>query len=155
MTGLNLHALARDLIQSVHPEEKVTLYQSVGQINVKGVITPKYAPGQTVLAQVQSVGDAKLYHTDRVGQNDITRHFYLFANPALPPAGIVRPLARGGDIIRRASGSLCASDCTWWQVVSVPEDFSAGSGWVLVLASLQTIAPDFSASDWFAPELAP
>lgn len=141
MMGLNLHAIAHPMVTAIHPDETVTLYQSQGQINVAGKITPIYLPPQEVQAQVQTASDAALYHADRVGQNDVTRNMYLFANPYTPPAGVVRPMARGGDIIQRANG-------TWWQVVSVPEDFS-GVEWVMVRCSLQVKAPDFSASSWW------
>lgn len=141
MMGLNLHGMVRPIVAAVHPDESVTLYQSAGQRNVKGEIMPVYAASQTVTAQVQNVGDAALSHADKVGQNDVTRHFYLFATAQRPSAGVVRPLARGGDILQRA-------DNTWWLVVAVPEDFSQ-VGWVCVRCCLQVIAPDFSTSAWY------
>lgn len=144
MNGLNLHALVRPMIAAVHPEETVTLYQAHGQTNVAGKITPLYAAPRPVQAQVQNVGDAALAHADRVGQNDITRHMYLFATPGDAPAGVVRPLARGGDMIQRGP----AAGGTWWLVTAVPEDF-AQVGWVCVRVTLQVKAPDFSASEWW------
>lgn len=141
--GLNLHALARPFIGAVHPEEEVTLYQSVGQVNELGVIKPKYAAPKILRAQVQSVGDAALSHADKVGQNDVTRHFYLFATPGNAPAGVVRPLARGGDMIQRCP----EHGNTWWLVTATPEEFSR-AGWVCVRGTLQVKAPDFSVSDW-------
>lgn len=134
MIGINLHALARTMIAAVHPEEEVTMYQSAGQVNVLGQIKPLYAAPKVVMAQVQSVGDAALAHADKVGQNDITRHMYLHADAANPPAGLVRPLAKGGDMIQRGDG-------TWWLVTATPEDFSS-VGWVLVRVTLQVKAPD-------------
>lgn len=141
MMGLNLHSLVSPLVAVVHPEEEVTLYQSTGQENVHGTIKPKYAAPQQVRAQVQSVGDAALSHADKVGQNDVTRHFYLFASPRNAPAGVVRPLARGGDMIQR-------KNTTWWLITATPEEFSR-AGWVCVRGTLQVKAPDFSASDWW------
>lgn len=139
--GINLHSIVRGAISALHPDDTVTLYQSAGQQNVKGEIKPVYDAPQSVTAQIQSESDEKLYHADRVGQNDVTRRFYLFADPAKRPAGVIRPLARGGDIIQRTDG-------TWWLVVAVPEDFSA-AGWTQVRCSLQAKAPDFSASPWW------
>ena len=141
MMGLNLHAIVHPMVTVIHPDETVTLYQAQGQTNVAGKITPVYLPPQPILAQVQTASDAALYHADRVGQNDVTRNMYLFANSDTPPAGVVRPMARGGDIIQRANG-------TWWLVVAVPEDFS-GVEWVMARCSLQVKAPDFSASPWW------
>lgn len=139
--SLNLHALANPLISTIHSNELVTLYQSTGNKNIKGNIRPTYAEGILVSAQVQSVGDAALQQMGIEGQNDITRLFYL-NSLNLTPSGIVRPLARGGDIFQRTDG-------TWWLVVAVTDDFSTQSGWVCVRASLQVIKPDFSFSDWW------
>ncbi|MEG2172372.1 MAG: hypothetical protein RRY29_03830 [Desulfovibrionaceae bacterium] len=147
MMGLNLHGLVHPVIALVHPDETITMYQSMGQRNIKGKITPIYAAPQTVMAQVQAVGDAALAHADRVGQNDITRHFYLHATAQRPPAGVVRPLARGGDIFQRAQ----EHGGTWWLIIATPEEFSR-VGWVCVRCSLQAIAPDFTASDWYTEQ---
>ena len=53
MSGLNLHAIVRGAITSVHPDETVTLYQSTGQSNNYGIVTAQYAEPQTVKAQVE------------------------------------------------------------------------------------------------------
>lgn len=45
---LNLHALVRGSISALHPDETVSLRQSIGQKNVKGRIAPVYAPALTV-----------------------------------------------------------------------------------------------------------
>jgi hypothetical protein len=141
---MNLHEMVRTAISAVHADETVTLYRAAGQTNVKGEIKAAYAPGETVKAQIQSEGDDALAHSDRVGQNETNRRFYLMASsPADKPAGIVRPLARSGDMLQRA-------DETWWLITALTEDFS-GAGWVAVRATLQVKAPDFSASDWWTP----
>lgn len=141
MNGLNLHAIVRGSITAVHPDESVTLYQSIGQDNVKGKIVPTYAAPQVVQAQVQSESDDKLFHADRKGENESTRRMYLYADASAPdmrPAGIVRPMARGGDFIMRNDG-------TWWLVVGTPDEF-ARVGWVSVRTVLQVTGPDLSAS---------
>lgn len=53
---MNLHSLVRGAITTLHPDETVTLRQSTGQQNVRGRITPVYAPAQVVNAQIQSLG---------------------------------------------------------------------------------------------------
>ena len=63
---MNLHAMVRGAIPALHPDESVTLRQSVGQKNVRGRIVPVYAPGQTVAAQIQSLGSDDLQHTEAV-----------------------------------------------------------------------------------------
>lgn len=137
---INLHAAVRSAITGLHPDEAVALRQSVGQQNVRGRITPVYAPEQTVQAQIQSLGQNDLAQAEQTSNTRVDRKAYLYApNPALPPQGIVRPLARNGDMLRRADG-------TWWLVTAMIEDFTA-SGWVCVGITQQVRGPDLSASD--------
>ncbi|WP_297848788.1 hypothetical protein [uncultured Desulfovibrio sp.] len=137
---INLHAAVRSAITGLHPDEAVALRQSVGQQNVRGRITPVYAPEQTVQAQIQSLGQNDLAQAEQTSNTRVDRKAYLYApNPALPPQGIVRPLARNGDMLRRADG-------TWWLVTAMIEDFTA-SGWVCVGITQQVDGPDLSASD--------
>lgn len=136
---MNLHALVSSTIGSVNPNTTVVLYQSTGQVNVAGVITPLYAAPELVPAQVQSFAEAELKHMDRMGQNDILKKFYLIAGET-PPAGLVRPAARGGDIIHYAG--------YYWLVEAMPDDFSP-AGWVCVRGVMQVKGPDFSASPWW------
>lgn len=132
---LNLHSIARSAIIALHPEESVTLYQASGQTNNQGVISPTYEPAQTVQAQIQSLSTDELANVENVAQTGQVRKAYLFGPPvtSLTPQGIVRPLARSGDMIQRADG-------TWWLVTGMMEDFSA-SGWVCVQITQQVDAP--------------
>ena len=132
---MNLHAIARGAVQTLHPEETVTLYQSSGQTNARGVISPTYEAAQTVQAQIQSLSTDALANAEDTAQTGQTRKAYLFGPPvtSLVPQGVVRPLARSGDMIRRADG-------TWWLVTGMMEDFSA-SGWVCVQITQQVEGP--------------
>lgn len=137
---INLHAAVRSAITGLHPDEAVALRQSVGQQNVRGRITPVYAPEQTVQAQIQSLGQNDLAQAEQTSNTRVDRKAYLYApNPALPPQGIVRPLARNGDMLRRADG-------TWWLVTAMIEDFTS-TCWVCVGITQQVDGPDLSASD--------
>ena len=136
---MNLHAIVRGAIPALHPDETVTLRQSVGQRNIRGRIVPVYAPAQTVTAQIQSLGSDDLRHAEAVNLTQRDRKAYLFAPaPTTPPAGIIRPLSRNGDMIQRDDGS-------WWLVTAMLEDFTA-SGWVCVGMVQQLEGPDLSAS---------
>ena len=132
---LNLHSIARSAIVALHPEESVTLYQASGQTNNQGVISPTYEAAQAVQAQIQSLSTDELANVENVAQTGQVRKAYLFGPPvtSLIPQGIVRPLARSGDMIQRADG-------TWWIVTGMMEDFSA-SGWVCVQITQQVDAP--------------
>lgn len=133
--GMNLHDLVRGAIPPLHPDESVLLVQSTGSLNVRGVVTPQYADAVQVRAQVQSMGNDDLKAMNDTARTEVQRRAYLYsATPAgLVPQGIVRPLARGGDLLRRADG-------TWWLVAAMMEDFSA-SGWVCVRIVQQIVAP--------------
>lgn len=132
---MNLHAIVRSVIPAVHPDEAVTWYRSTGQTAMDwGQVSRTYAEGVPLVAQVQSEGDAALFYANRAAENSIVRKFYLMADPATPPAGIVRIEARSGDFILRRDG-------TWWYVDAVTEDFSANAGWVSVRGVLQNTIP--------------
>lgn len=136
----NLHGLVRQAITALHPDETVTLRQSIGQGNVRGRLTPVYGPAQMVQAQIQSLGQNDLAQREATSNTRIDRKAYLFAPDAnLPPQGIVRPLSRTGDMIQRADG-------TWWLVTAMIEDFTA-SGWVCVGITQQVDGPDLNASE--------
>ena len=137
---MNLHGLVRQAITALHPDEAVTLRQSIGQRNERGRVTPVYGPAQVVQAQVQSLGQNDLAQREATSNTRIDRKVYLFAPDAtLPPQGIVRPLGRTGDMIQRSDG-------TWWLVTAMIEDFTA-SGWVCVGITQQVDGPDLSASE--------
>ncbi|MDR3037879.1 MAG: hypothetical protein LBV21_01070 [Candidatus Adiutrix sp.] len=156
--GLNLHGLVRGAISAIHPEVPATLYQSQGQTTGPGgEIRPIYAPGRAVSTQMQSEGPSVLAQVDRVGQEEVSRKFYLFSDPepGQRVAGIVRPLSRNGDMLHLAEaaeepGQICPHASGWWLVEATIEDFSR-SGWVSVRATLQVKPPDFSGSDWWTP----
>ena len=98
--GLNLHAVVRGSINAIHPDEEVQLLHSTGSVpDENGFAAPQYERTMGVMAQVQSEGDAALFHADMAGANSIVRKFYLFAPKdfAKQTAGIFRPLSRAGD----------------------------------------------------------
>lgn len=133
---LNLHDLVRGAINIVNPDEDVWLIQNIGQTNVKGRITASYAPAQKVKAQVQTLSGDDLTVMNDTERTERDRKFYLYSDTetGTPPSGIIRPLGKSGDFIRRADG-------TWWMVYNVTEEFIT-SGWVLVLASQQAQVPE-------------
>lgn len=120
---MNLHALARGAITSIHPEEMVQLYQSLGNINKMGRVVPQFTPAFSLMAQIQSEGGDTLEQNRDVNFTSQIRRCYLFSDQSPDiPQGIVRWYGRGGDIIERGDG-------TFWKVVAILEDFS-DVGWV-------------------------
>lgn len=133
MSGLNLHNIVRGAITSVHPDETVTLYQALGQVNEYGIVKAQYTAPQAVQAQVQNATGADLALVEKVSQSTDVMRFYLYADAAFPPAGLVRPFVRTGDMIRRDNG-------TWWLVTATQDAFEC-VGWVCVLGTLQELPP--------------
>lgn len=133
---INLHDIVRPVIPILHPDENVVLVQSTGNVNVRGIVTPTWATPQMVIAQIQSMGADELKAQTDVSVAGEQRKAWLYSDTAagLTPDGIVRPLARGGDLIRRADGS-------WWYVAGLQEDFTA-SGWVSVHIAQQITVLD-------------
>ena len=109
---MNLHAIVRNTITALHPDETVTLYQSLGQVNVLGRVKPSYAEGVVVQAQIQTLSADELAQREDASKTEIHAKAYLMADEAYPPAGIIRKFARNGDFIRREDG-------TWWLITSV------------------------------------
>lgn len=143
--GINLHGVVRGVVNALHPDAKGTLYRSTGQTtSADGKVKATYAEGVPVLVQVQSESPTELFHTDRVGQEEVSRKMYLFsaAGTDARVAGIVRELARNGDMLRMDEPGVPG---VWWLITAVVEDFSR-SGWCCVRATLQVKAPDFGGS---------
>ena len=132
---INLHDIVRVVIPILHPDEDVLLVQSTGNVNVRGVVTPTWATPQMVIAQIQSMGADELKAQTDVSVAGEQRKCWLYSDtvPGITPDGIYRPMARGGDLIRRADGS-------WWYVAGLQEDFTA-SGWVSVHIAEQVTVP--------------
>lgn len=133
---LNLHDIVRGAINIVNPDEDVWLIQNISQTNVKGRITASYAPAQKVKAQVQTLSGDDLTVVNDTQRTERDRKFYLYAETKTgnAPSGIIRPLGKSGDFMRRNDG-------TYWKVYNVSEDYTT-DGWVLVLASQQVDVPE-------------
>lgn len=141
--AINLHGIVRGVINSIHEDETVHWYRFAEQVNVGGALFPSFFAPVTVRAQVQIEGNEALTHNNNTGESEVMRRFYMYADGVmLRPAGVVRPNARGGDLLFRPA------DSTWWLITATKDDFSE-SGWVCVNA-VQQIKPD-----GFVPEVTP
>lgn len=127
---MNLHAIVRGPITSIHPDETCELYQASGLVNDRGIIRTQYTGPATVEANWQPQANA-IAHNDGMDTTDRTWRVFLYSDEALPVLGITRlPSMRTGDILKRADG-------TWWAVTSVDGNWSA-DGWAEVTVTQQT-----------------
>jgi hypothetical protein len=134
--ALNLHQMVRSAINTLHPDQSGLLYRSNGQSPVgDGTFKPAYLEPVSVKIQIQTESPAVLAHTNNTGNEEISRKMYLLSEQDMNTkvAGIIRPFARGGDMIK-------LDDDTWWLVTGTIEDFSR-SGWSCVRVTLQNKPP--------------
>nr|DAH90064.1 MAG TPA: head closure knob [Caudoviricetes sp.] len=141
--GLNLHKIVRRTINAVNADQSVELYRMTGrqQRDAEGDTTPIFTGPFEAKAQIQSPGADDIQLIERLELQTTVRRFYLYASgdPAERPWAQWRPLGRSGDLIKDKNGY-------WWLINSVVEDFSE-SGWVCVLATMQTTPIDMIIED--------
>ena len=118
---LNLHNIVRPAITANKPDEPFTVYRSVGQRNVKGVMTAIYAEIGGYTGQFQS--------------GTIKRKVYLYApdDTKTRAWSVYRKESRSGDFLKDSRGD-------YWLVEAVLEDFSA-VGWECLRVTLQQTEP--------------
>ena len=131
---MNLHAIVRGPITSVHPDETCVLFQSAGQRNYRGLTTPIYKPGVEVMANWQPTGEP-LEHEDGMNTTPQEETVFLYSEQTYPVKGLTRfSSMRTGDILGRKDG-------TYYRVTNVDEDWSE-DGWACVTVSQTPTAPE-------------
>lgn len=139
---MNLHKIANAAVKTVHPNEVITLFKALGQVNEFGIVKAKYLAPEVFEAQVQDDADSGLTHSDTVNQTGHAKRFYVNkydGGSGLEPHDLVRQKNRTGDIILRKDG-------TYWLVTAVIEEFDLHT---VLKAELLTKEPDFSEQDWY------
>lgn len=127
---MNLHALTRQVITSVHPDRKVRVLRSAGQtIGPDYVQRPVWQPCVEMSAQVQPVPDKTLQWLLQARSSSVWRDVYAYG--AL--YGLDRTTERGGDLLY--------FDDYEWQVDQVLEDFAPGAGWTKVRVIRLRVCP--------------
>lgn len=139
--SLNLHAIVRPAISMNKADAPFTVFRSVGQKNVRGVLTAIYERYNGYTGQFQSEGDSALYHAELGTQSTIIRKLYLYAPDNLKDRvwSVYRTQSRSGDFIRDQKGQ-------YWSVTAVLEDFSE-CGWECVRVTLQQVKPTLKDKD--------
>lgn len=133
---MNLHALAVGCIKAVHNTEVCTIYQSEGQVNIKGRVTQKFREPFNMECDIQPLSPQDLQQFQPADRDTkIDWKIYLYSNNAFPISSVRRlPIARGGDFVKRANGR-------WYLITVVMEDWQ-DEGWACVGAVEQKKPPD-------------
>lgn len=134
---MNLNKLANSICKIVHPNQPLVFYKADGQVNLKGVLTPKYQAAVNVVGSIQPLDTNTLKHLESINDTKATEQ--AFVNFGLSDVKRV-PTTGGGDFLQ-------SSDGVFWLVTSVIEDWNE-DGWCVVGITQQVTPPDFSASDW-------
>lgn len=125
---MNLHGLVRSAINTVNPDQLITLKRSNGYITDKaGKQIPQYETLKG-MAQIQAMSSSDLRHTDNLNIQGTMRAVYLQGNWC----GVVRADQKGGDILE--FGQTPNSPVQTWKVVSVVETWP---DWSKVIVCLQ------------------
>jgi hypothetical protein len=135
---MNLHGIVRGAINSVNADRPALLLKSTGATsNADFSQTPGYAPGVSVIVQIQPLGKDELRQIEKLNLQGVFRTIYMFGNTQ----GVVRVLAEGGDLVQFApfQGQAVQN----WKVigpVSGPWNVEDG-GWTKFIVCLQTDTP--------------
>lgn len=121
---MNIRGLANTAIQTINPNEIVTVLRSTGYTQGAGARqVPSYADPITGSAQVQALDGDDLKQIDGLNIQGVIKAIYLYGELA----GTIRPDQTGGDIIKRKNNTET------WLVVKVLEGWPNWSKAVIVL----------------------
>lgn len=135
--SLNLHNIARPLIQAVNADTRCLYLKSTGFTpNAAGKQIPAYAPPLSVWAQIQPPSSADLKHMEYMNIQGTTRAAWLYGDPQ----GISRVDARGGDLLQFPQYTGMPNDN--WLIAKPDETWPVGDGdWSKIFLVLQTDRP--------------
>jgi hypothetical protein len=124
---MNLHGIVSPYIAAVNPSIPVSFRASTGSaLAPGGHRQPTYADAVTVRAQVQPLQFKDITQLDSLNIQGTRIAIYLYGRAD----GLVRPQAKGGDLIDIATGVAAGT----WLVAVVAEQWP---DWVKVLCTLQ------------------
>lgn len=122
----NMHGLVRGLIQTINPDETVTLKTSTGYDTLgDGTQVPQYSTQSYPGSQIQALSGDDLKQIANLNLQGTLRKGYFYGDVQ----AIVRAAGRGGDVIIRADSSV-------WLVTHVLETWANGA-WCAVVLTLQ------------------
>jgi hypothetical protein len=104
---LHLRRLVRGSINAINHDKLIVWIASRGQLlGAGGVVTPTYAPRQTVFAQIQPLSTDQLAHMEQLNIQGVMRQVYL-RNAV---AAAVRADGTGGDLLQFPEFYTTAAD---------------------------------------------
>jgi hypothetical protein len=120
---MNLHGLASGVVGAVNPPVIAGYAASTGYTTgTDGTRTPSYGQPYSVYAQIQALTSSEIAQVENLTMQSVMRGIYLSG----AVNGIVRPLAKGGDLITTRHQT--------WLVVQVLETWP---DWSKVAVALQ------------------
>lgn len=121
---MNIRGLVNNAIQTINPNETVTVLRSVGYMAGPGARqVPMYADPVIGSAQVQALDGDDLKQIEGLNIQGVIKAIYLYGELA----GTIRPDQTGGDIIKRKNNTET------WLVVKVIEGWPEWTKAVIVL----------------------
>jgi hypothetical protein len=127
---INVRGIANAAIQVVNPNIAATLHSSTGNtIDANYKQNPTYATAADVLIQVQAARAKDLEHVANLNMQQVYRNVRMWGNTQ----GVVRPDAKGGDLLRFAQ--VPTGTVQTWLVVAVLETWA---DWCSLIVCLQT-----------------
>jgi hypothetical protein len=108
--SFNVHSTVRGAVQAINKDTPGTVYVSTGRTNVRGILTPTYAPVSALL-QVQGTKHSPLIQQRGLEYSNAFLTVYAFGDFS----DIERPAGTGGDIIAMNGGWYYISQVfEWW-----------------------------------------
>lgn len=97
--SFNLHDVVRGAIETINEDIDGTVYVNTGRTNVRGILTPTFAPVVARL-QMQAQEHDPIQHERSLNYSNAYLTIYAYGNFS----DIERPAGEGGDVISVASG---------------------------------------------------
>jgi len=106
--NFNMHATVRGAIETINSDTDGTVYVSTGRTNVRGILTPTYAP-VTARLQVQASSHSGLQQERGLEYNNSFYNIWAYGNFS----DLDRPTETGG--------AVCNFNGQWWYIDQVME----------------------------------
>lgn len=110
--SFNLHDIVRGAIEAINEDVDGTVYVNTGRTNVRGILTPTFAPVVARL-QVQAQEHDPIQHERSLNYSNAYLTIYAYGNFS----DIERRTGEGGDVVNVPSGPRAG----WYYVTQVFE----------------------------------